>query len=68
MRITLALDSDVADYLHEQARLHDKPFKQAVNDTLRRGMSAVAREDPPVFRVTPLGGGFRPGVNSLRLN
>ena len=43
MRTTLTLDDDVADFLHEQARLHDKPFKQVVNDTLRRGMSPAVR-------------------------
>ena len=68
MRTTLTLDDDVADFLREQARLQSKPFKQVVNETLRRGMSPAAREDRPVFRVTPLRGGFRPGVDPLRLN
>ena len=68
MRITLTLDDDIAGYLYEQARLHDKPFEQVVNDALRRRMSPVAREDPPVFRVAPLRGGFRPGVDPRRLN
>ncbi len=68
MRTTLTLDDDVADFLHEQARLHDKPFKQVVNDTLRRGMSPAVREDGPVYRVKPLRGGFRPGIDPLKLN
>ena len=68
MRTTLTLDDDVADFLREQAQLQNKPFKQMVNDTLRRGMSPAVREDRPVFRVTPLRGGFRPGVDPLRLN
>ncbi len=68
MRTTLTLDDDVADFLREQAQLQNKPFKQMVNETLRRGMSPAAREDRPVFRVTPLRGGFRPGVDPLRLN
>ena len=68
MRTTLTLDEDVADFLREQARLQNKPFKQMVNDTLRRGMSPAVCEDRPVFRVTPLRGGFRPGVDPLRLN
>ena len=68
MRTTLTLDDDVADFLREQAQLQSKPFKQVVNETLRRGMSPAAREDRPVFRVTPLRGGFRPGVDPLRPN
>ena len=68
MRTTLTLDEDVADFLREQARLQNKPFKQMVNDTLRRGMSPALREDRPVFRVTPLRGGFRAGVDPLKLN
>ena len=68
MRITLTLDDDIADLLREQARLLDRPFKQVVNDTLRRGMSPAVQEDRPVFRVVPLSGGFRPGVDLLKLN
>ena len=68
MRTTLTLDADVADFLREQARLQNRPFKQVVNDTLRRGMSPAAREDCPAYRVKPLRGGFRPGVDPLKLN
>ena len=68
MRTTLTLDTDVADFLREQARLQNRPFKQVVNDTLRRGMSPAAREAGPAYRVKPLRGGFRPGVDPLKLN
>lgn len=68
MRTTLTLDDDVADSLKEQARLLNMPFKRIVNDALRRGMSPGVQEDRPVFRVTPLSGGFRPGVDLLKLN
>ena len=68
MRTTLTLDDDVADSIKEQARLLNMPFKRIVNDALRRGMSPGAPEERPVFRVTPLSGGFRPGVDLLRLN
>ncbi len=68
MRTTLTLDEDVADFLREQARLQDRPFKQVVNDTLRRGMSPAVREEGPAYRVRPLRGGFRPGVDPLKLN
>ena len=42
MRTTLTLDDDVADFLKSQSRLHDKPFKQLVNEVLRRGMAPAS--------------------------
>ena len=70
MRTTLTLDPDVADALKEQAGREDKPFKQVVNDLLRRGMSLEkgksAKTKP--FRVKPHRGGFKPGVDLLKLN
>ena len=69
MRTTLTLDDDIADYLKDQARLLGRPFKQVVNDTLRRGMSPAAREIPAhKFRVVPIHSGFVPGVDPLKLN
>ena len=68
VRTTLTLDDDVADSLRERARLLNMPFKRVVNDALRRGMSPAVVEDRPVFRVAPLHGGFRPGVDPLKLN
>ena len=68
MRTTLTLDDDIAAALKEQARLLDKPFRQVVNDALRRGMAPTPREDRPRFRVKPLHGGFAPGIDALRLN
>ena len=68
MRTTLTLDNDVADYLKEQARLLERPFKQVVNDTLRRGMSPGIRETPArPYRVRPNHGGFAPGVDPLKI-
>ena len=69
MRTTLTLDDDVADSLREQVRLLNKPFKQVVNDVLRRGLSPGMREDPkPRFKVVPISSGFVPGVDPLKLN
>lgn len=68
MRTTLTLDDDLADALKEQAKLLDVPFKQVVNDTLRRGLAPAAPEDRPVFRVRPFRSGFRPGIDPLKLN
>ena len=69
MRTTLTLDDDIADSLKEQARLLNRPFKQVVNDTLRRGMSPTAEEtETPEYRVVPHCGSLAPGVDPLKLN
>lgn len=68
MRITLTIDEDLADALEQRARVLGVPFKQVVNETLRRGLAAQEAEDRPVFRVRPLRGGFRPGIDPLKLN
>ncbi len=69
MRTTLTLDHDVADFLNAQSRLQGRPFKQIVNEVLRRGMTPASREpEPPRFRVVPNHGGLAPGVDPLRLD
>ena len=69
MRTTLTLDDDVADFLKMQSRLQGKPFKQVVNDVLRRGMAPRSnRSELPAFRVTVNRSGLVPGVDPLRLN
>ena len=69
MRTTLTLDDDLAESLRERARLHDLPFKQVVNDTLRRGLSPAAGDAaPPRYRVVPNSSGLVPGVDPLKLN
>ena len=66
MRTTLTIDDDIADFLREQSRLHEKSFKQVVNETLRRGMSPAANEKPrKPFKVKPLPGGYMPGVDPM---
>lgn len=70
MKTTLTLDDDVAAFLRAQARFHDKPFPQVVNDTLRRGMSSRAG-DPPAgeehphqpYRVPTFSSGYVPGID-----
>lgn len=70
MKTTLTLDDDVAAVLREEARLHDKPFRQVVNDALRRGISSRAGEppaggEPPPqpYRVPTFSSGYVPGIN-----
>ena len=40
MRTTVTLDEDVAAKLHAETRRSGLPFKQALNDALRRGLNA----------------------------
>ncbi len=70
MRTTLTLDEDVAHRLRELTRLTGASFKQPVNETLRAGLQGAQKPAPPLppFRVTPKAGGFRSGVDVLRLN
>ena len=65
----MTLDEDVADFLKAQSRLQDRPFKQVVNEVLRRGMAPGPQErERPKFRVVPNRSGLVPGVDPLRLN
>ncbi len=41
MRTTLTLDDDIAALLKREARMSGQPFKQVVNDALRRGLSGT---------------------------
>ena len=68
MRITLTIDDALADALKQQAKLLDVPFQQVVNDTLRRGLAPETPENRPAFRVRPFRGGFRLGIDPLKLN
>ena len=69
MRTTLTIEDDLAHALRERARLHNLPFKQVVNDALRRGISPAASHEPaPRFTVNPIHSGFAPGVDPLKLN
>ncbi len=69
-RTTLTIDEDLAHAHGERTRLTGNSFKQVVNDALRAGLRADGQPaDPmPPFHVTPKPGGFRSGVDVLRLN
>ena len=69
MRTTLTLDDDIADFLKRQARLLNKPFKEVVNETLRRGMSpTIGERSRPEYRVLPNRSGLAPGIDPPKLN
>jgi len=65
MRTTITLDDDVFKRLKETAHHAGKPFKQVVNETLRRGIAA--NDAPPRARryrlETSSLGGTSPGVD-----
>ena len=69
MRTTLTLDPDVARMLEEEAHRQRKPFKQVVNDAIRRGLAprAAARKTPR-YRVRPHKTSLRPGIDAGSLN
>ena len=68
VRTTLTIDDDLAAALKEQAQRVGQPFKQVVNDILRRGLAPVQPAAEPDYEVRPHHSGFRPGVDPLRLN
>ena len=70
MKTTLILDDDVAAFLRELAQLHDKPFRQVVNETLRRSMPPPAGQPPSdgapprrPYRVPTFSSGYAPGID-----
>jgi hypothetical protein len=70
MRTTIALDDDLAEKLQDLAHKRRSSFRNVVNETLRRGLSA---QEPPEatavpFEVDTFESAFRPGVDPLRLN
>ncbi len=69
MRTTLTLDDDVADFLKEQSRLHNKTFKQVVNEALRCGIAPNLKgAAAPKFKVIPNRSKLFPGVDPSKLN
>ena len=69
MRTTLTLDDDVASALRERARRLNLPFKQVVNEALRRGLSPAADKDrQPEYRIMPNQSELAPGIDPVRFN
>lgn len=69
MRTTLTLDADVARLLEEEAHRQRKPFKQVVNEAIRRGLAPAPTGKPPGrFRVRPHRTSLRPGIDAGTLN
>jgi len=67
MRTTLTLDPDVARMLQDEVHRARKPFKQVVNEALRRALGPTKRPTKP-FVVKPFKGGLAPGLDPTHLN
>ena len=69
MRTTLTLEDDLARRLKELSRRAGRPFKDVLNETLRRGLTSQEVAEPAEpYRVDTFRSGFRAGVDPLRLN
>jgi hypothetical protein len=68
MRITLTLDPDVARMLEAEAHRQRKPFRQVLNDTIRRGLAPSGRTASGRYQVEPHKTTLRAGIDSHALN
>ena len=69
MRTTLTLDPDVAHLLEEAVHRQRKPFKEVVNEALRRGLvPAVAGPRRQSYKVVPHVTSLRPGIDAGAFN
>jgi len=70
VRTTVTIDPDVAALLEEEVHRARKPFKQVLNDALRRGLapSTGERRRSPGYRVRPHRATFLAGLDRTRLN
>ena len=63
MRTTLTLDPDVIALLKQATHTQQRPFKQVVNDALRKGLSAPGKPAPFVQKSYPMG---RPRLDLIK--
>jgi hypothetical protein len=69
MRTTVTLEPDLARKVKALAARRGLSFKQALNELIRRGLSAPAQQNAQArYTVTPHAGGFRPGIDPGKLN
>lgn len=64
MRTTLTIDDQLARSLKEAAHRSGRPFKQLVNEALRKGLHAMEHPEAHRYRLSPASlGGVRPDLN-----
>jgi hypothetical protein len=69
MRTTLTIDDDLAGILHRKSRELNKPFKEVVNNALRKGLAESLTETERKITVRPHDfGSIRAGLDMDRMN
>lgn len=69
MRTTLTLEPEVAQLIDDEVHRTRRPFKQVVNEALRRGLSSRATEAPAApYVVHPHHATLLAGVDRGRMN
>ena len=69
MRTTLTIEPDVERLLQRAMRRTGRSMKAVVNEALRLGLGARTKPArAPRFRVEPHAFGFKPGIDTDRLN
>jgi hypothetical protein len=64
VRTTLTLDDDVAAKLKAESRRAGRPFRDIVNETLRRGLAIQRAAQRQPFTITARDlGSLRPGIS-----
>ena len=67
MRTTITLDPDTLALLKREISRSHVSFKRAVNDAIRRGLSATGPATRTSAEVLPFRSGYQPGVDRRRL-
>jgi hypothetical protein len=64
VRTTIVLDDDVIERLHQESRLREISFREALNGAVREGLLAAEqrRQEPATFQVEPFSVGLRQGL------
>jgi hypothetical protein len=69
MRTTLTVEDHLAAKLKEAARKQNRPFKEIINEALRRGLEAAEESRKARrFRVKPMSMGAKPGIDYDKIN
>ena len=64
MRTTLTIDDQLAISLKDAAHRSGRPFKQLVNEALRKGLHALDHPEVHLYRLSTASlGNVRPGID-----
>jgi hypothetical protein len=69
VRTTLTLDPEVERLISDEVHRTRRPFKQVVNDAIRRGLAPRVRDEPQeTYRITVHRTKLRPGIDPTSMN